>query len=205
MVRVLYKRFYRILFILAAAALFLGGCSPTSLNTRYKNTSYSKPEAPPKDEKSIIIYSDLPEIEKEDTFIDKFESLKDEGVPFDKTTELMITIIDYLKTPYLYGGNTKSGIDCSGFTCNIYNTVYDKKLPRTANQQYEYGEYITQNELKPGDLVFFRFDARYGADHVGIYIGNSLFAHSSSKYGVTIASLARDFYIEKFVGARRIN
>lgn len=120
--------------------------------------------------------------------------------------ELMIMeIIKYMNTPYKYGGNSLNGIDCSAFTQNVYQDSWLIKLNRSARDQFQQGSVIEdRSELKFGDLVFFNTRRRVRPGHVGIYIGDNLFAHASSKSGVTISSLDHDYYNKRYMGARRL-
>jgi len=126
---------------------------------------------------------------------------------FDYTTireKMLMEIIKYLGTPYKYGGTTKNGIDCSAFTQTVYRDVFNIKLERSARLQYTQGEVISKgDELKYGDLVFFNTRKRVKPGHVGIYIGDNLFAHASSTKGVTISEIDYDYYSRTFMGARR--
>jgi len=126
---------------------------------------------------------------------------------FDYTTlreKMLMEVIKYLNTPYKYGGNTKDGIDCSAFTQTIYKDVFNINLERSARLQYTQGSIVTNgDELKVGDLVFFNTRKRVKPGHVGIYIGDNLFAHASTKKGVTITSLDYDYYSRVYMGARR--
>lgn len=117
---------------------------------------------------------------------------------------VIMEIIKYLDTPYRYGGNNESGIDCSAFTRTIFNNIFSIQLPRTARDQYTLGEEIDKRELKFGDLVFFNTRRRVVPGHVGIYIGDNLFAHASRKRGVTVSSLEEDYYSRKFMSGRRL-
>lgn len=126
---------------------------------------------------------------------------------FDYTTlreKMLMEIIKYLNTPYKYGGTTKDGIDCSAFTQTIYKDVFNINLERSARLQYTQGSEVTNgDELKVGDLVFFNTRRRVKPGHVGIYIGDNLFAHASTKKGVTITALDYDYYSRVYMGARR--
>lgn len=107
----------------------------------------------------------------------------------------------FLGTPYVWAGNSASGFDCSGFTHYVYNN-FGISLPRAADGQYNAGPRVS--ELQLGDLVFFStYEA--GPSHVGIYIGDNQFIHSSSGTGdVTITSLSASFYSERYLGACRV-
>lgn len=126
---------------------------------------------------------------------------------YDYTTireKMLMEIIKYLGVPYKYGGTTKNGIDCSAFTQTVYRDVFNIQLQRSARLQYTQGEIIEKGEnLKYGDLVFFNTRDRVKPGHVGIYIGDRLFAHASSKKGVTITSIDYDYYTRTYMGARR--
>jgi len=121
-------------------------------------------------------------------------------------SELMREIINLLGIRYRYGGTDATrGLDCSAFTGTIYSRALGIRLPRSSNQQFRKGNTIKREELKIGDLVFFKTRRRNApVSHVGIYIGQNLFAHASTKYGVVISSLEHPYYNRTYVGARRL-
>ena len=110
----------------------------------------------------------------------------------------------YLGVPYVWGGSSPSGFDCSGFTQYVMRTC-GYTINRTATRQLENGTAVSRSNLKPGDLVFF--ERTYNVDapvsHVGIYIGNNQFIHSGNS-GVAIDSLTAEYYASRYVCARRI-
>ena len=110
--------------------------------------------------------------------------------------------LNFLGTPYVWGGTTTSGFDCSGFTKYVYQQS-GYTLNRTAAQQLNNG-YSVSN-LEPGDLVFFNntYSTSAAASHVGIYIGDNQFVHSASG-GVKVTSLSDSYYASRYIGARRI-
>jgi hypothetical protein len=119
--------------------------------------------------------------------------------------ELMQTIMNWLGTPYRFGSSSRKSIDCSAFTQTMYEQAVEVRLPRTANNQYSVGEKIEKFEdLQFGDLVFFHTRRYARATHVGIYLGDNLFAHASSRYGVTVSSLESGYYHKRFIGGRRL-
>lgn len=117
--------------------------------------------------------------------------------------KMMDVILSYLGTPYVYGGDSKSGIDCSAFTGAVYDESVNMKLPRTTADQLKFGEPVSRDELKFGDLMFFNTTGA-NPSHVGIYIGDDLFAHASEAFGVTISSIESSYYKKRYTEARRI-
>ncbi len=109
----------------------------------------------------------------------------------------------YLGVPYVWGGTTTKGFDCSGFTQYVFKEM-GYSLKRTAAQQLTNGTAVT-GELKPGDLVFFKntYKTNKAASHVGIYIGNNMFLHAGGSK-VQITSLDHEYYAPRYIGARRI-
>eukprot|EP01156_Anaeramoeba_ignava_P006883 Anaeramoba_ignava/a349892_182.p1 GENE.a349892_182~~a349892_182.p1 ORF type:complete len:317 (+),score=-4.61 a349892_182:178-1128(+) len=118
--------------------------------------------------------------------------------------EIMDQIMDWLGTPYFFGGTSKSSIDCSAFTRRIYMDAANIKIPRVARDQIHVGRTIARNDLEFGDLIFFHTYTNKFPSHVGIYLGDNLFAHASSRYGVTVSSLSSPYYRSHYIGGRRL-
>lgn len=111
------------------------------------------------------------------------------------------------RTPYRYGGETKKGIDCSGFVQTTFRQQFGLILPRTTEQQVQTGRYVPLTKLKPGDIVFFNIGLGMldSGHHNGIYLGNQQFMHASSSKGVRVSSLNNDFWRRHYWTARRLS
>lgn len=119
-----------------------------------------------------------------------------------KGTEIIKNAQKYMGVPYVWGGDTPTGWDCSGYTQYVMKES-GITIPRTAAEQYATGNAINKNDLKIGDLVFFT-TYKAGASHVGFYMGDGKFIHASSvAKQVTINSLSEDYYTQHYIGARR--
>jgi lipoprotein Spr len=119
-------------------------------------------------------------------------------------SDVMAEIINWIGTRYEFGGEDRCGIDCSSFTRQVFEKAFGLDLPRTAYEQAQMGDPVKKEELQFGDLVFFK-TARYAPiTHVGIYIGEGLFANAACSRGVTVASLESDYWSAHYVGARRL-
>lgn len=121
-----------------------------------------------------------------------------------RAQEIVDYALQYLGCRYVYGGSSPKGFDCSGFTSYVYKQ-FGVKLNRTASGQLNNGYAVSRGELQPGDLVMFRAGGSKPASHVGLYIGNGQFVHSSAPgVGVVIDSLGSSYYSRTYVGARRV-
>ena len=132
----------------------------------------------------------------------KYAQILNRNVELLTNTSLIGFIDDWWATKYRYGGTTKKGIDCSSFTGLLMGSVFGFALPRTAKQQYSVCSKIKKDDMLEGDLVFF--NTRGGVSHVGVYLGDGFFVHSSSSLGVTISNLKEHYYARKFIGGGRV-
>lgn len=108
----------------------------------------------------------------------------------------------YVGYPYVYGGKSPSGFDCSGFMQFVF-AQFGYQINRTATAQLANGYYVEYDDLKPGDIIYFGFGST--ASHVGMYIGNGQFVHAqNSSTGVVITSLSEPWYANRYLCAHRI-
>lgn len=127
----------------------------------------------------------------------------EEFLEHDSPNKLIMFAKKLLNIPYKFGGNSILGIDCSAYVKKVYGFL-GIELPRTAREQFVKGEEIPKDDLSIGDLVFFRTYASFPS-HVGIYLGNNLFIHASSRgKKVKIDNLDAPYYLKRFIGAKRL-
>ncbi|HXM06187.1 MAG TPA: C40 family peptidase [Candidatus Acidoferrum sp.] len=119
-----------------------------------------------------------------------------------KIAELLThSALRFLGTPYVFGGTTPSGFDCSAFVQHVF-AIAGISLPRTADAQYDVGKPATGGP-RPGDLVFFQ-TYESGVSHVGIYLGRGKFVHASSSHGVMVSQLSESYWASRYLGAKRL-
>jgi probable lipoprotein NlpC len=117
---------------------------------------------------------------------------------------LKATVERWVGTPYLWGGLGNPGIDCSGFSRQVYRDAFRIELPRNSREQATVGSTVDKRQLVPGDLVFFDTLDRGHITHVGVYLGGGVFAHASSSQGVTRAEIDKTYYVRAYWGGRRV-
>lgn len=163
---------------------------------------------------STVRYSNMESSEHAENFIAKEIELEDdlkisltevENLSYSEIQNAIVReVLNYIGIPYKKGGEGDKGIDCSAFVMIVFKNVFGIVLPRSSFEQFKVGKLVKGfDSLKVGDLVFFNTTGRV-ASHVGIYIGNGLFAHASVKDGVTISSIYSTYYRKRFNGAKRI-
>lgn len=126
------------------------------------------------------------------------------GVAMSATSNMKLFhfVYDWIGTPYRFGGSSRKGIDCSAFTKQLYSEVFNTTIRRSSRDIFSMVSPVSKDDLKEGDLVFFKIHSR-SISHVGIYLGNNRFAHASSK-GVAISSLDDAYYSRFFYKGGRM-
>jgi len=116
-------------------------------------------------------------------------------------TELTHDALRFLGTPYVFGGTSRYGFDCSGYTQHVF-AMMGVSIPRMADAQFYAGS-RPKGGVRPGDLVFFQ-TYEPGPSHVGIYLGHGTFAHASSSHGVMVSHLSDPYWASRYLGAKRL-
>ncbi len=178
-----------------------------------KTNTYAKVKKSASNKKLVASLSDLDTIslEKEErekpktfSFTDIFKSKTDKDS--DKCQRITSLAKTKLGKKYVWGASgNKNTYDCSSFTKFVYKNI-GIDIPRTSLRQSKFGKYVKRSELKKGDLIFFDTSKKRKGyvNHVGIYLGDNKFIHASSaKKKVVITSLDKNFYSNRYKGARR--
>lgn len=121
-------------------------------------------------------------------------------------SEIPLYAISLIGTPYKYGGKSPdTGMDCSGFVGHVFKQTTGTQLPASAQQISQRGQPLQSTELQPGDLVFFNTLNR-AFSHVGIYLGENRFVHSTSSATgtVMVSNMGDNYWSKRFDGARRL-
>jgi len=168
------------IFILTFA-LFLASCAPlkplaptSTTSSEAKSTPTAKQAIPQKSQKTQSI-----------TGINSWDRV----------------LSPWLGTPYLSGGNSKKGTDCSGFVSSVYLEKEGMYVPRTTTEGFKMGKAVSKKDLVIGDLIFFGDNMK--VSHVGIFVGKGNFIHASSSKGVIVSPLTDTYWEPRYIGARR--
>lgn len=122
--------------------------------------------------------------------------------PAEVKAQLLKQLDEWQGVPYRYGGLTKQGVDCSGFTHVTFAEQFGINLPRTTGSQALKGVVVEQSELLPGDLVFF--NTGFKQRHLGVYVGDKQFIHASSSRGVMMSRLDNPYWQDAYWHSRRV-
>ncbi len=146
--------------------------------------------------------SDKSADEQESLAKDYLSQIMHVAVSATSNMKLFHFVYDWIGTPYRFGGSSRKGIDCSAFTKELYSDVFNMDIQRNSRDIFSMVSPVKRDELKEGDLVFFKIHSRR-ISHVGIYLGNNRFAHASSR-GVAINSLDDAYYNRYFYRGGRM-
>ncbi len=128
---------------------------------------------------------------------------EEDYAPDDKTEQyLWKGVKGWQGVPYKWGGESRKGVDCSGFTKTVYRKLFNIRLPRSSAEQSTVGKAVKKKHLRAGDLVFFRYEKN--SNHVGIYLGKRKFIHASSKKGVMVSHLDKPYWKRIYRTSRRV-
>ncbi len=121
----------------------------------------------------------------------------------DKGASVVSIGMQYVGYPYVWGGTTPRGFDCTGFLYYVYNKA-GVRLPRDMGSQINSGPRISRSDLQPGDLLFWSNTYKAGLSHAGIYIGNGKFVHAENpSTGVVVSSMNTAYWASRYSGATR--
>lgn len=181
-----FMRYFLRILPAIAATVMLSACS--SMNTSKLDNSQTEMHAV-NDKNSLLLQASQ----------DEFEAMVRN---VDIKSKIMDQYADWKGVRYRLGGDTKRGIDCSGFVQRTFREQFGMDLPRSTYEQEDMGKKIQRTKLRPGDLVLFR--AGSTGRHVGIYLGNDKFVHASTSSGVTISSMTETYWDKRYREARRV-
>lgn len=126
--------------------------------------------------------------------LQKLSRIKSSGSELQRN--LLKSYANWKGTKYQLGGDSKEGIDCSGLTRRIYREVYGIELPRRTYEQVKIGSRIERQNLKPGDIVYFKPEGT--GSHTAVYLGETLFINASTAKGVVISTLENTYWNKYF-------
>lgn len=192
------------IFIIAAIALFTSACSGLREHIRQRQlethgpgrTIHDNRSHIPKDSTKISSTSNKAEYRK---YSEKWNV----SLNGDEDPVLLKEIDSWLGTPYVYGGESKSGTDCSGMIQTIYKSIYNVSLNRSANDMQKDVRFIDLDKARLGDVLFFKINFKT-VGHVALYLGNRRFVHATVNKGVMISSLDEDYYAKRYYKCGRI-
>ncbi len=190
----------RLLTIVLFLAGVLPGCTYLRETPSYREegrTRFGPSPAPTSSE------THEPSIDADSGFYQQKSKVLGYNLNGNENPALLKEVKKWLGTPYLYGGNTLSGADCSGFVGMVYKQVYNISLDRITINMAQNTRRVNKRHLQEGDLVFFSINSRR-VSHVGIYLSNNRFVHASSSRGVVVDSLDNDYFSRHFAFGGRI-
>lgn len=188
--KLMMTRFTRLLVIVVA---FLLACSI------HPDPRFTRSDAPRKENKDK-----RKQTEKPTTELERENSRQGLYGQEDLRTRFALEVQRFMGAPYVWGGASPAGTDCSGLIRTVFRRAVGLDLPHSTQKLYEYGYPVTKEELRLGDLVFFREPHSSKISHVGIYLDQGKFVHASLSAGVTISDLYNSWYSKIYLVAHRV-
>jgi lipoprotein Spr len=188
-----------LLILFSSVAIVSAGCKTGKDATQRDTKTHTSAQSSTKSEKKEDSETDSKSNQK---LREKYAELL--GVPVKDIDDISLYafIDEWYGVPYQYGGKTKKGIDCSGFTTVFYKEIYKRNLSGTSSSLFQQCDVVSKGNLKPGDLVFFKIEQK-SISHIGIYLQNNKFIHATTKRGVMIDDLDEAYYKKYFYKAGR--
>jgi hypothetical protein len=172
-----------LLILLCLISIGFTSCKSSKRGTKNRSNSHQKAEYTPTQSNRLI--------QK------KYASILSVPEGEIRNIALYEFIDEWTGTPYKYGGCSKSGADCSGFTGALYSEVYKRTIPRTTSDIEKQTKAVDKSNLREGDMVIFDIEGKKSS-HVGVYLLNGRFVHASSSKGVIISTLDSPYYQKHF-------
>jgi murein DD-endopeptidase / murein LD-carboxypeptidase len=133
----------------------------------------------------------------------KVDTLQEKPLSEELLNRFKLEVRRFWQAPYVWGGASPQGTDCSGLIYVIYQRAAGVRLPRQTIELYEQGAPIPSRYLRFSDLVFFSDNGNRKVSHVGLYIDRGFFIHASVSQGVRLSRLSEQPYKDHYIGARR--
>lgn len=177
-----------------ALSLLIGfvmfSCAPVRRTTQPESPRQERPTTPRQERPTTTPRTERTTTTNNDIYVQSMQFLK------NNASDITDYCVTWVGTPHKMGGMNRDGVDCSGFVCNVYQDVYNVKLPRNSGKmQQECKIYKSITQLKEGDLLFFGKD---NVNHVGIFIKKDKFVHASTSKGVIVSSVEEKYWKENF-------
>lgn len=187
-----------LIIISILVSLFTGCSFKTSEQEVNMSGKYKKPEY---SESSSSINKKYQRFKKSSRSFDDYASINYMTMKSDLNNGLYNFYTQWEGVRYQMGGESKTGVDCSGFVRKVFKEKFSIEMPRTTLLQSDVGKEISKDELEIGDLVFFKTGK---TNHVGVYMDKGKFIHASTSLGVTISDLNSDYYLKNYWKAQRV-
>lgn len=154
-------------------------------------------------QKDRIAVDTVSKVSANANIVQRFFSEKNISLDSAKAPYLYYKIYEWIGTCYKYSGETKKGIDCSGFVSEMYQNIYCINLTGGSGDIWTQVRPVEKTNLQEGDILFFKI-RRGQISHVGVYLGNNYFAHASVHSGVIVSNLNEEYYKKYFFKGGRV-